>query len=46
MFVKVYAEVKIGDLLKDVPKETNNNPQGKNQHNLGQKDTVVPLTIN
>ena len=37
------AEMRTGELLKQIPKATTNNPQGKNQYR-GQKDTGVDLT--
>ena len=39
------AEVRIGQLMRDVPKETNNNPNGNNQHG-GQNDSGVDSTKN
>ena len=38
------AEVRIGQLMRDVPKATANNPTGRNQHTLGQNDSGVDLT--
>ena len=38
------AEMKIGELMAAVPKQTNNNPTGKNQYGVGQSDTAVVLT--
>lgn len=38
------AEVRLGDLLKQIPKEKNNNKNGRNQYSRGQKDTTVQLT--
>lgn len=39
------AEMRTGELLKQIPKATTNNPKGKNQH-TGQNDTGVDLTEN
>ena len=38
------AQVKVGDLTKLLPKVTNNNPTGNNQHARGQSNTAVTLT--
>ena len=38
------AEAKIGELLKGIPKTTNNNPDGKNQYQIGQKSSTALLT--
>lgn len=38
------AEVRIGELMREVPKTTNNNPNGKNQYGGGQSDSGVVLT--
>ena len=37
--------MRIGELMRDVPKETNNNPNGNNQHG-GQNDSGVDSTKN
>ena len=38
------AEVRIGQLMAQVPKQTNNNPTGRNQYDRGQNDIVVVST--
>lgn len=38
------AEVRIGQLMAQVPKQINNNPTGRNQYDRGQNDTVVVST--
>jgi len=38
------AEVRLGELFKAIPKSTNNNPNGVNQHKRGQIDSAVDLT--
>ena len=38
------AEVRIGQLIQEVPKALNNNPEGHNQHKVGQNESGVELT--
>ena len=37
------AEVRIGELMREVPKAVNNNPTGRNQYGRGQSDSGVDL---
>ena len=38
------SEMRMGEMLKEIPKATNNNPGGANQYGRGQKCTDAPLT--
>ena len=42
--IVIDAEKRIGELLKGIPKATNNNPGGKNQYQIGQKCSAALLT--